>query len=56
MVAFIDDDMAIAGNQVIDFLLTDEALHHGYVESTVGLAFAASNLADLLSVYFEEHR
>lgn len=56
MVALINDDMAIVGDEVIYLLLADEALDHGDIESAIELALTPSNPTDALRIEVEEHR
>src|SRR5260370_37896238 len=50
MVTFIDNDMSVAGDEVIDSLLVKEALNHADIEAAVGLAFPGPDLPDLFWV------
>jgi hypothetical protein len=56
MMALIDNYMAVAGNQVVDYSFADEALNHGHVEMAVGSALTAADLADCALIDTEEHR
>src|SRR5205085_2406860 len=56
VVALIDDDVPVAGDEVVDFFLADETLDHRNIDVAVGLAFVAPDTADLLLVDAEEDR
>jgi hypothetical protein len=46
----------VARNPIVNRSLADKALNHGYVESAVGSAFAATDLTDAALIDAEEHR
>ena len=46
MVAFVDDQMAILANDVIDLALARQTLNDRYIDNAGGLAFATADLAD----------
>jgi len=56
MVALIDDDVAIGGNDVVDDVLSGEALDHGDIQHPVRLSFAPANLADLFRLQVQKER
>ena len=56
VVALVDDDVPVGGDEVVDLALPHQALDHGDVEVAVGLAAAAADLADLLRFDAQEHR
>jgi hypothetical protein len=54
MVAFVDDDMTIAGNLVRHASLPDDALDHGYIERPGHPALPPTDLSDLFLGKVEE--
>ena len=48
MVAFVNDDVAIVADAVIDDTLAHEALYYGDVQLPGGPPFATADLSDLL--------
>jgi len=44
--ALVHYDMSIIGNQIINFVLPYKTLNHGYVEASIRLSLAATNLAN----------
>ena len=55
VVAFIDDDVTVRSNEIVDSFLTDEALHHRHIKLSVRLALTTADLPDVLLVDIEEH-
>ena len=55
VVALVDDDLAIAGHEVVDGFLAHEALDHRDVDSAGGLPLSGADLPDLLLVDSQEH-
>jgi hypothetical protein len=41
VVAFINDDVTVGSNEIVDPFLTDEALHHRHIELSVRLVLTA---------------
>ncbi len=56
MVALVDDDLTVVGDDVLDTVLADEALDHRDVEPAVTGLLARSDLADLLRFDAQEQR
>lgn len=50
MVAFIHNDMAIVGHQIIHFILAHDTLDHGNVELAVGFTLATTNSSDVTGI------
>ena len=53
---FIDNDVSVAGDEIIDVVVVIETLNHCDIEAAVGLAFPAPDLTDLFCVYTKEDR
>jgi hypothetical protein len=56
VVALVDDDVSVAGHDVLDTSLPDEALDHRDVQPAVGLPLTAADLPDFLLPEAQEHR
>jgi hypothetical protein len=54
MVALVDDDLPIARHEISNGLLAHEALDHGDVDPTGGVALSTTDLPDRLDVDSEE--
>ena len=56
MMAFVDDDLTVFGNDVLDAVLADEALDHCDIEPTVASFLPSADLTDLLLLDTQEQR
>ncbi len=56
MVTFVDDDVSVPGDEIIDLPLSDEALDHRHIEPAVRFTFAPAHLTHVLLIDSEEHR
>ena len=54
VVTFVDDEVTIVGDHVIDFALAHQALNDGDVDDTGRAALAAADLTDLLGREIEK--
>ncbi len=54
MMTFIDNDVSVAGDEVIDVVVVIETLNHCDIEAAVGLALPAPDLTDLFCIYTKE--
>ena len=52
--AFVDDQMPVSADEIVDFAFPDEALDQRDVDDAGRLAFAASNHSDLFRVHVQE--
>src|SRR6185312_8127803 len=50
VMAFIDNDVTVGSDDVINPFLPDEALHHRHIEPAVRLALPSADLTDALLV------
>src|ERR1017187_85901 len=55
MMALVNDDLSIAGDEIINRILPNKALNHRDVEATVWFALATSDLSDFLLVDAKEY-
>ena len=54
MVAFIDDQMTVVGDDVLNLAVADEALNESHIDDARRLSFTAANNADLFWVYLQK--
>jgi len=56
VVTLVDDDVSVAGHDILDTSLPDQALDHGDVQPAVGLSLASADPPDFLLPEAQEHR
>jgi hypothetical protein len=54
MMTFIDDEMPVLGDEVVDFAIPNQALDHCDVDDAARLALAATNHANLIWFNLQE--